>query len=285
VLALLRSNRLPLAGVEENFEHFFVACGPRGPLRGCIGIELYDDAAILRSLAVAPRRRRRGLGRRLVAQAMGFASVLGVRDLYLLTTGAADYFRRFGFRAVARARVPRQVRSSAEFSEAACAGAAVLVRRLPSEDRHHIRPAVRRDLPDLVRLIDELTITASPAASRLPVDRSSYARGLAEVLADPRQRMLVAEVGGRIAGTLTVIVIPNLSHRGSPWAVVENVIVDRRYRRRGVARDLVAAAIRRARAAGCYKVGLTSNLSRREAHRFYAGLGFEAYAHGYRLEL
>lgn len=53
----------------------------------------------------------------------------------------------------------------------------------------------------------------------------------------------------------------------------------------GLARELVTFAIRRAREAGCYKLGLMSDMVRPDAHHFYESLGFDRYAWGYRLEL
>ena len=41
--------------------------------------------------------------------------------------------------------------------------------------------------------------------------------------------------------------------------------------------------IERAQQAGCYKIMLTSDNRRAEAHHFYESLGFEASARGFRL--
>jgi len=78
--------------------------------------------------------------------------------------------------------------------------------------------------------------------------------------------------------------VPNLSHQGSPWAAVENIVVDATRRRSGYGRLLMQAAIGAARAAGCYKLALTSNKRRPAAHRFYEGLGFRATHEGFRIE-
>ena len=44
-------------------------------------------------------------------------------------------------------------------------------------------------------------------------------------------------------------------------------------------------AVELARQAGCYKVALTSNKLRDDAHRFYRRLGFIATHKGFRIEL
>jgi hypothetical protein len=48
-----------------------------------------------------------------------------------------------------------------------------------------------------------------------PLSGEAAERRFAEVLADPRQEVLVAEEGGRVVGTLTVVVVPNLAHPGA----------------------------------------------------------------------
>jgi len=82
---------------------------------------------------------------------------------------------------------------------------------------------------------------------------------------------------------MVLLIVPNLSHHGLPWAVVENVVTDRRFQRKGIGRLMMEYAINRAREAGCYKLQLASSKTREDAHRFYESLGFEASAHGFRL--
>jgi GNAT superfamily N-acetyltransferase len=91
------------------------------------------------------------------------------------------------------------------------------------------------------------------------------------------------EEGGLI-GTLALIVVANLSHRGKPWAIIENVVVDEEQRGKGVGAQLVRHAVELAREAGCYKVALASNKQRAEAHRFYQRLGFTATHEGFRYD-
>jgi GNAT superfamily N-acetyltransferase len=56
-------------------------------------------------------------------------------------------------------------------------------------------------------------------------------------------------------------------------------------RARGVGTVLMLAAIDRARRLGCYRVQLTSNAVREDAHRFYARLGFTPSHVGFKLDL
>jgi GNAT superfamily N-acetyltransferase len=112
-----------------------------------------------------------------------------------------------------------------------------------------------------------------------------YERAFDAIARDERQTLLVAESDGFVAGTASVVVVANLSHIGRPYAIVENVVVDASFRGKGIGDAMLNHATEIARNAGCYKVALTSNKSRVDAHRFYERLGFKASHEGFRLDL
>jgi GNAT superfamily N-acetyltransferase len=84
---------------------------------------------------------------------------------------------------------------------------------------------------------------------------------------------------------MTLIIVPNLTHGGLPWAGVENVMVDASYRRKGIGKLLMDYALAEAKKAGCYKIQLISDKSRTEAHKFYEAIGYNASGHGFRMYL
>jgi L-amino acid N-acyltransferase YncA len=149
-----------------------------------------------------------------------------------------------------------------------------------------VRAATEEDIPRILELYDDLSLSAnfgkieqsypSPNEVQKVVDAISAMTGY---------ELLVAEEDGTVVGTMVLLIVPNLSHRALPWATVENVIVDNRYRRRGIGRILMDYAIDRARQAGCYKIQLISNKKRLEAHNFYQEMGFETSVYGFRLYL
>ncbi len=96
---------------------------------GCIGVERYGDAALLRSAAIAEAARGQGYGGRAVRAVETRAGSEGVETLYLLTTTAADFFAGLGYERIDREAVPDSVRGSAEFAEL-CPSSATLMRRL-----------------------------------------------------------------------------------------------------------------------------------------------------------
>ncbi len=127
VAELLRAAELPLDGVPAGLEHFIVATRG-GEVVGAIGLEVYGDAALLRSAVVHPNLRGVGLGERLVDAVLGEARAQRIQDVTLLTTTAMDWFPRFGFTRINRADVNPALLVSEEL-RGACPATAVVMRR------------------------------------------------------------------------------------------------------------------------------------------------------------
>jgi GNAT superfamily N-acetyltransferase len=137
-----------------------------------------------------------------------------------------------------------------------------------------IRQADEADLPDILRAYAESGIASDDAYT------VEEARGQFAILSRyPSYRVFVAELDGVFAGTYALIVLDNLNKRGAAGAVVEDVAVLPSFQGRGVGRAMMEHAREQCRAAGCYKMALSSNRSREGAHAFYESLGFER--HGY----
>ncbi len=147
----------------------------------------------------------------------------------------------------------------------------------------NIREAGKDDLAVIVELMKALTITTSEAESQGASTLADYEKIFEQIERDPNHKLIVAEVGGRIVGSADLVIVPNLSHRGLPWAVMENVIVDESMRRTGIAGAMVKHLVTVAKESGCYKVGLSSSKERPAAHRMYESLGFKQYGLGYRI--
>lgn len=123
---LLLDNALPTAGVDDHWRTFVVARdGDR--IVGCGGAEAYQFAALIRSIAVDPEYRSAGIGRRIVRQLLDRLASRGLREFYLLTTTAEEYFRRRGFKVIDRDEVHPQLLNSRELQDA-CPASAVCMR-------------------------------------------------------------------------------------------------------------------------------------------------------------
>jgi N-acetylglutamate synthase-like GNAT family acetyltransferase len=128
---LLGESQLPLDGVREALTGFLVA-ESGGALVGVAGLEVCCEHALLRSVAVVPAWRSKGLGRELVTRIIADAESRGIKALYLLTTSAERYFPSFGFTRITRDEVPADVQATREFREACPASATVMHRALTS---------------------------------------------------------------------------------------------------------------------------------------------------------
>jgi len=89
----------------------------------------------------------------------------------------------------------------------------------------------------------------------------------------------LAQRGELVVGTLSMIVFPVLSYRVVNEAIVETVVIRPAFRGQGLGRAMITAAMRLAAEKGAYKLALSSNLRRSDAHRFYEDMGFAR--HGY----
>jgi len=115
ILALLDKCELPKEGLSPHLPTTLVARnGER--IVGSSALELYQDCALLRSVAVEPSFRGRGLGLRLTREALELAKRHHLTNVYLLTETAAMFFSKVGFKPVARANVPQDIRRSIEFT-------------------------------------------------------------------------------------------------------------------------------------------------------------------------
>ena len=128
VLALLRAVSLPTEGVEDRFPGGYLVAEAGGRIIGTGGLERYGEYGLLRSLAVDPGWRGRGIGKALTSGLMERASAEGLKAVYLLTSTAEPYLARLGFGKVERKDAPAGIRASKEFT-ATCPASAVCMWR------------------------------------------------------------------------------------------------------------------------------------------------------------
>ncbi|WP_406107870.1 GNAT family N-acetyltransferase [Micromonospora globbae] len=144
------------------------------------------------------------------------------------------------------------------------------------------REAVRADLPAIVALLADDVL--GKARDFTQVD-DAYEKAFADVTADPRNQLVVAESGGELVGCFQITYIPGLGRHGAERALIESVRVRSDLRGQGLGRRMMTWAIDQARERGCGLVQLTTDKSRHDAHRFYTSLGFVASHEGMKLPL
>jgi ribosomal protein S18 acetylase RimI-like enzyme len=146
--------------------------------------------------------------------------------------------------------------------------------------------SIREARPDDLRAIVALLADDPLAQTREdPADFAAYRRAFDEIAAQAGNTVLVAETGGAVVGCLQLTAIPGLSRRGMKRGQIEGVRIAAGQRGHRLGERLMAAAIARARAAGCGLVQLATDRSRPDAHRFYERLGFVASHLGMKLVL
>ena len=132
-----------------------------------------------------------------------------------------------------------------------------------------VRLAHPDDLPQLLSLYAHLH-TAPPGQP----DDAGIAAMWRDICADRRQCILLGCIDDRPVASLTVVLVPNLTHGARPYALVENVVTHADFRGRGYGTALLRAACALARRENCYKVMLMTSRKDGKTLRFYENAGF-----------
>lgn len=96
------------------------------------------------------------------------------------------------------------------------------------------------------------------------------------ILSDENHHIIVAEEDGKIVSSCVCIIVPNLTHNQQPYALIENVVTHKDYRKRGLASQCMAFAKQIAREKNCYKIMLLTGTRKRSTHRFYRKNGYNS---------
>jgi GNAT superfamily N-acetyltransferase len=131
-----------------------------------------------------------------------------------------------------------------------------------------IRPATIDDTEALQALYGALN-PADP-----PLSPSAARATFAAMLSHPGLTVLTAFADGVLVASCTLVVIPNLTRGGAPYALIENVVTHADFRRNGHGRAVVRHAVEMAFAVGYYKVMLLTGRTDAGVHRFYQDCGF-----------
>lgn len=134
-----------------------------------------------------------------------------------------------------------------------------------------IDPATEADLPALADLLRELFALERDFAP----DRGKQLAGLRLILDDPGVgRLFVLRVGGEVAGMANALFTVSTAE-GCRVLLLEDVIVGRAHRGKGLGRKLVEHVCEWARAEGMPRVTLLADRDNAPALAFYERLGFE----------
>jgi len=129
-----------------------------------------------------------------------------------------------------------------------------------------IRHATETDLPQYLALLRHL----QPGDPPLDPDKARAA--FARMLAGDQNIVFLVVSGDILAASCTLTIIPNLTRNARPYAVIENVVTDPRFRRQGLGHAVLRAAQQAAWDADCYKIMLATG--RPGLVPFYQAAGF-----------
>jgi N-acetylglutamate synthase-like GNAT family acetyltransferase len=133
----------------------------------------------------------------------------------------------------------------------------------------NIRTASQNDLPSLLELYKQLhpndEIMSLAAASNVLTQFLRYAGSA----------IFLGLRDDTVVTTCALIVVPNLTRGGAPYAVIENVVTGAQHRKRGYGKVILKTAISAAWRHDCYKVMLLTGSRDPATLRFYEEVGFE----------
>jgi len=97
----------------------------------------------------------------------------------------------------------------------------------------------------------------------------------------PDYTLYVSVFGVTVVGSFALLIMDNLGHKGAPSGVVEDFVIHQDWRGKGVGRTMMEAAMSLCAVRGCYKLTLSSNKLRHNAHVFFKTLGFDVQGFSY----
>jgi GNAT superfamily N-acetyltransferase len=140
-----------------------------------------------------------------------------------------------------------------------------------------IRAALASDLEGLLKLYPQLNSSDEAISLDLAASR------LDEINQLPGSAVLLCLLGDDLVASCTLIIIPNLTNGGKPYALIENVVTDALHRGQGYGTRLLRAAVAAAWEAGCYKVMLMTGSKQPSTLKFYENAGFEQTKTGFQI--
>jgi N-acetylglutamate synthase-like GNAT family acetyltransferase len=131
IVDLLESVNVPTEGIHPGSTRFFIIRNESyGKIIGCIGLELFNGSALLRSFAVNPKHQGKRIGTWLIERILEEALEAGSDAVYLCTTKAPQLFLNIGFLEIELDEVPEEIKRSELFMNISPIGAAYLKKNI-----------------------------------------------------------------------------------------------------------------------------------------------------------
>ncbi len=95
-----------------------------------------------------------------------------------------------------------------------------------------------------------------------------------QILSDTNHHIIVGVEDDKILSSCVIVIVANLTHNQRPYALIENVITDEKYRGNGYATSLLNFAKDIAIKENCYKIMLLTGSKKESTLKFYEKAGF-----------
>lgn len=131
-----------------------------------------------------------------------------------------------------------------------------------------IREVDEEDLTGLLELYRQLH------NNRMPHPSAKLYSLWVRILKNKAQHVIVGIIDGTIMSSCVLTVIPNLTHEQRPYALIENVVTDEKYRKKGCATAILQFAKEIAQRKNCYKIMLLTGSKQESTLKFYEQAGY-----------
>lgn len=117
LFSLLENAALPISDIEFNEKKLFFGEFKHEKLIGAVGLEIFKNTSLLRSLVVDKSARKKGLGKKLVTLIEKYLNENNIKTVYLLTTTAEKFFENLGYKKMTRSEAPEDIKNTSQFSD------------------------------------------------------------------------------------------------------------------------------------------------------------------------
>lgn len=112
---ILKQNDLMYEDIRSNNIELFFAY-KNNIFTGIIGLERFNNLGFLRSLVILEEYRKKGCGREICIGLLNYAKSKGIKEVYLLTTTAKNFFEKINFNLVKPEKIPKAIKNTGQFS-------------------------------------------------------------------------------------------------------------------------------------------------------------------------
>lgn len=143
-----------------------------------------------------------------------------------------------------------------------------MISKISERGETMVREAKNTDLDGVLHLYTQLH------DNEYPEDIDLVKSLWLQIIEDKNHYIVVAEKEGKIVSSCVIVIINNLTHGQRPYALIENVITDSEFRKKGLASACMEYAKAIAKEKNCYKIMLLTGSKEEKTLRFYENLGY-----------